>query len=56
MPTWMPPRPWSTWTESLKFSMCGPKSTGFPWAAGSSTFWPPRVTKLPPTKTRVASR
>ena len=34
----------------------GPKSTGFPCAAGSSTFCPPRVTKLPPTKTSVASR
>ena len=36
--------------------MWGPKSTGFPWAAGSRMFWPPRVVKLPPTKTMVARR
>src|SRR5215208_3745392 len=36
--------------------MCGPNRTGFPCPAGSSTFCPPRVTKLPPTNTSVASR
>src|SRR3990172_6922004 len=36
--------------------MCGPKSTGRPCPAGSSTFCPPRRTKLPPPKTRVARR
>ena len=50
------PRPTSTCTLSRKFSMCGPNSTGFPCAAGSRMFCPPRVVNEPPTKTSVASR
>src|SRR2546422_439872 len=39
---------------SAKWSMCGPKTTALPQAAGSSGLCPPTLTRLPPTKTSVA--
>src|SRR2546422_200272 len=38
-----------------KFSMCGPNTTGLSVTAASRTFWPPRPTRLLPTKITVAS-
>jgi len=47
--------PHQHWTLSWKFSIRGPNRTGFPQAAGSRMFCPPRRPKLPPTNTTVAS-
>src|SRR2546426_7702724 len=41
--------------DSRKFSVCGPMSTGFRRRAGSSMLWPPKGTRLPPTKTTSAT-
>ncbi len=41
-------------TTAAKFSMCGPKITGFPSSAGSTGFCPPCAVRLLPTKTTVA--
>src|SRR5213593_1414347 len=41
--------------DSRKFCVCGPMSTGFRLSAGSSMLWPPKGTRLPPTKTTSAT-
>src|SRR5436305_1215926 len=43
-------------TICRKFSVCGPTMMGRAKAAGSMMLWPPRGTRLPPTKTTLAKR
>ncbi len=40
---------------SAKFCMCGPNTIGLPCTAGSRMLCPPWSTRLPPTKTTVAT-